>query len=117
MLPAPTLALWFLTMLVEGYSLLLAAFALLGGALAALAYRARVSRTSLVAAAFGATTIMLSLVPLAQAWRITSEEGVTLSLPEHFALPWFFAEGSPETITYARPEGEELKLDVWRPPE
>ena len=100
-----------LAMLVEGYSLWLAAFALLGLALALLARRVGFRRTSLVAAVLGVVTLALCLVPVVQGWRTASQEGVALSLSEYFSLP--IAEGSPETVTYARPEGEELKLDVW----
>ena len=115
----PTILLWLLAVLVEGYSLLLAAFALLGLALAALARRAGLRRTSLAAAVLGAVTVTLCLVPVVQGWRTASQEGVALSLSEYFSLPAFIPEGSPETVTYARPgeAGEELKLDVRRPPE
>jgi hypothetical protein len=71
-LPAPHLALWFVAALVEESSLLLAAFALVGVALGA-------RRASLVVAALGAATVVLSLVPAAQASRTASAEGVALS--------------------------------------
>ena len=117
-MPAPHLALWFVAALVEESSLLLAAFALVGIALAALARRAGARKASLVAVAFGAATVVLSLVPVAQAMQAASGEGVALSLPEYFAGPAVVANLSPETVTYARPgeAGQELELDVWRPP-
>jgi acetyl esterase len=59
-------------------------------------------------------TVALSLVPVVQGWRTASQEGVPLSLSEYFSFP---AISSPETVTYARPEGEELKLDVRRRPD
>ena len=111
----PNLVLDLLAMFVEEQSLVLAVFALLGIALALLARRVGLRRTWLVAAALGLVTVTLSLVPVLQGWRTASHEGVTLSLSEYFSLPT--VEGSPETVTYARPEGEELKLDVWSPPE
>jgi acetyl esterase len=109
----PNLILDSLAMLVHGYSLLLAAFALLGIALAALARRAGWRRISLVAAVLAVVTVVLSVVPVVQGWRTTSQEGVALSLSEYFSFP---SIGSPETVTYAQPDGEELQLDVRRPP-
>lgn len=120
-LPTPNLHLFWANIVlhlfaavVEEYSLLLAAFAVLGLALAALARRAGFRRTSLVAAALAVVTVVLSFVPVVQGWRTASHEGVPLSLSEYFSVP---SVGSPQTVTYARPEGEELQLDVWRPPE
>jgi acetyl esterase len=120
-LPTPNLhLLWAdvvldsLAVVVEGYSLLLAAFALVGIALAALARRAGLRRSSLVAAVFGVVTVALCLVPVVQGWRTASQEDVPLSLSEYFSFP---SIGPSETVTYARPEGEELKLDVRRPPD
>lgn len=120
-LPTPNLhLLWaniglhLLAAVVEGYSLLLAAFALLGLGLAALARRAGWRRSSLVATVFAVVTVVLSFVPVAQGGRTASQEGVALSLSEYFSVP---SVGPLETVTYARPDGEELKLDVRRPPE
>ena len=103
-----------LAVLVEEASLLLAVFALLGVGLALPARRAGLRRTWLVATVLGVVTIALCLVPVVQGWRTASQEGVALSLSDYFSLP---SVGSPETVTYARPEGEQLKLDVWRPPD
>src|SRR5512133_1472242 len=110
----PNLALDLLAVVAEGYSLWLAIFAVLGLALALLARRAGFRRSSLVAAVLGVVTVALSLVPVVQGWRTASQEGVPLSLSEYFSFP---SIRSPETVTYARPEGEELKLDVRRPPD
>ena len=114
-LPAPHLALWFVAALVEESSLLLAAFALVGVALAALTRLVGVRRASLVAAALGAATVVLSLMPVAQASRTASAEGVALSPSGLFARPAVFAERQPETVTYARPGEDAQELDVWRP--
>ena len=81
---------------------------------ALLARRVGLRRTSLVAAVLGVVTVALCLVPVVQGWRTASHEGVALSLSEYFSLP---SVGSPETVAYARPDGEELKLDVWRSPD
>jgi acetyl esterase len=115
--PATTNPERFIVMILTETSLVLCAFALLGLLLAALAYRAGTRGGSLVAALLCATTVAVSLVPMAQAQRAASAEDVTLSLPGYFAGPAFAAESPPETATYARPGGEELKLDVWRPPD
>lgn len=103
-----------LAVLVEEASLLLAVFALFGVGLALLARRAGLRRTWLVAAVLGLVTIALCLVPVVQGWRTATHEGVAFSLSDYFSLP---SAGSPETVTYARPEGQLLKLDVWRPPD
>ena len=115
--PATTRPERFIVMILKGKSLLLCAFALLGLLLAALAWRAGARGGSLVAALLCATTIAVSLVPMAQAQRVASAEDATLSLPGYFAGPAFAAQRPPETATYARPGGKELKLDVWRPPD
>jgi len=109
----PNLVLDLLAMIVQESSLLLTAFALLGLGLALLARRVGLRRTWLWAAVLGVVTVVLSLVPVVQGWSTASRESVPLSLSEYFSQP---SIGSPETVTYARPEGEELKLDVWRPP-
>jgi acetyl esterase/lipase len=108
----PNVVLHSLAMVAQVYSLLLAAFAVLGIVLALLARRAGLRRASLAAAVLGVVTVALCLVPVVQGWRTASQEGVALSLSEYFSFP---AISSPETVTYARPDGEELKLDVRRP--
>ena len=105
----------FIVMLFKETSLLLTAFALFGLFMATLAHRAGARKSSLVAAGLCAATVAVSLMPVAQAWKDASAEGVSLSLPGYFAGPAFAADRSPETVTYARPGGEELKADVWRP--
>jgi acetyl esterase/lipase len=106
----------FVAMIFKETSLLLCAFALVGLPLATLARRAGARWSALVATVLCAATAAISLVPVAQAWRTASAEGVTLSLSAYFAGLNSVAEGPSETATYARPDGEELKLDVWEPP-
>lgn len=110
----PNVVLHLIAAVVEGYSLWLAAFAVLGICVALLARRAGLQRSSLVAAVLGVVTVALCLVPVVQGWRTASQEGVALSLSEYFSFP---SISSPETVTYARPDGEELKLDVRRRPD
>jgi acetyl esterase len=110
----PNLVLDLLAMFVHGYSLWLAAFAVFGICVALLARRAGFRRASLVAAVLGVATVALCLVPVVQGWRTASQEGVALSLSDYFSFP---AISSPETVTYARQDGEELKLDVRRRPD
>jgi acetyl esterase len=107
----------FVVMIFKETSLLLAAFSLFGVLLSALLYRGGARKTSLVAAGLCAVAIAASLVPAAQAWKVASAEGVALSLPGYFTGPAFAGEHAPETVTYARPGGEKLEADVWRPPE
>ena len=107
----------FVVMIFKETSLLLCAFALVGLLLAAAAYASGARASSLVAALLCAVTVTVSLLPTAAALRASDSEDVPLSLPGYFAflVP---ESGSPtETATYARPGGEELKLDVWRPPD
>ena len=66
-LPAQTFTLWWLTVLAKESSVLVAAFAFLGTALAALAASIGAPKRAMVAAALSAATIFLSLVPVMQA--------------------------------------------------
>lgn len=109
----PNVVLHLLAAVVEGYSLWLAIAAVLGIGVALLAHRAGRRRSPLVAVALGVTTVVLCLVPVVQGWRTASQEGVALSLAEYFSFP---SGGPAETVPYARPNGEDLELDVWRPP-
>jgi acetyl esterase len=114
--PSSTRPQRFIVMLFKETSLLLTAFALFGLFMAALAHRGGARKSSLVAAGLCVATVAVSLVPVAQAWKYASAEGVSLSLPGHFAGPALSADLSPETVTYAHHGGEKLKADVWRPP-
>jgi len=111
----------FIVMLAKETSLLLFGFAILGLVLSALARRAGAKNCALVSALLCAAIGAISLVPVAQATKTASAEGVPLSLSGYFSdlspVPDRFAGRSPETVTYARPAGEELKLDVWSPPD
>jgi acetyl esterase len=106
----------FIVMIFKEMSLLLTAFALFGLFTAALAHRSGARKSSLVASVLCAATVAVSLVPVAQAWKEASAEDVSLSLFGYFVGPAFAADRSPEIVTYARPGGEELKADIWRPP-
>src|SRR5919107_4120513 len=97
----------FIVMVFKETSLLLTAFALLGLYMAILAYRSGARKSSLVATGLCAVAVAISLVPVAQAWKDASAEGVSLSLPEYFAGPAYAGDRSPETVTYARQGGEE----------
>jgi acetyl esterase/lipase len=114
-LPAHTFTLWLFTVLAKESSLLITAFGFLGIALAALVRLFGAPKRAAVAATLSMVAIVLSLIPVVQAWRTASAEAVSLSFSEHFANLSFAVDRSPESVTYARPEGEELKLDVWRP--
>ncbi len=111
----------FIVMLLKETSLLLFGFALLGLALAALARLAGAKKSALASALLCAAIVAVSLAPVAQAMKAATAEGVPLSLTGYFAglspVPDRFADRSPETVTYSRPAGEVLKLDVWRPPD
>jgi acetyl esterase len=115
--PASTRPQRFVVMTFKETSLLLTAFALFGLLIAAFVHRGGARKCSLAAAGLCVVALAVSLVPVAQAWKVASTEGVSLSLPGYFAGPAFAGEHPPETVTYARPGGEELRADVWRPPE
>jgi acetyl esterase/lipase len=110
----------FIVMLFKETSLLLTAFALIGVVPCVLARRAGARKSSLVAAAVCAAVLVVSLVPVVQATKTASAEGVPLSLTRYISdlspVPERFTERSPETVPYARSGGEVLKADVWEPP-
>ena len=110
----------FVVMLFKETSLLLAAFALFGLIPCALARSAGARSSSLVAALLCVSSVAVSMVPVAQAFKTASAEGVPLSLAGYvaglFPVPGRFADRSPETVPYARSGGEVLEVDVWRPP-
>ena len=83
-LPAQTFTLWWLTVLAKEFSLLVATFAVLGTVLAALAGSIGAPKRVMVAAALSVATIFLSLMPVMEAWRTASAEGISLSLAKHF---------------------------------
>lgn len=118
LLPVPNLALWLFAVFVSEFSLVVAAFALVGVGLAAIVWRAGFRRVSIIAIVLGAATVVLSLVPVGWAWQTARAEGVSLSFSEYFAGISAIPERPPtETVEYARPDGDELTLDVWEPPE
>lgn len=117
LLPVPSLTLWPFAFLASEFSLVLAAFALVGIGFAAIVRRLGFRRTSIVAASLGAATVILCLVPVGWAWQTDRFEDVSLSFPKYFAGISAIPERPPtETVEYARPEGEPLTLDVWEPP-
>jgi acetyl esterase/lipase len=107
-------------MLFKETSLLLTAYALLGLLMCTLAGRAGARKSSLLATLLCVAIAVTSLVPVAQATKTSSAEGVPLSLTGYFAdlapVPERFADRSPESVPYARSGGEVLKADVWEPP-
>jgi hypothetical protein len=110
----------FIVMLFKDTSLLLlTAFALIGLLVCALASHAGARKSALVATAVCAAILLISLVPVAQAMKTTSAEGVPLSLTRYFAdlspVPERFVDRSPGTVPYAHSGGEVLKADVWKP--
>jgi acetyl esterase len=118
--PATTRPDRFIVMLFKETSLLLTAYALLGLLMCTLAGRAGARKSSLVATLLCVAIAVTSLVPVAQATKTASAEGVPLSLTGYFAdlapVPERFADRSPESVPYARSGGEVLKADVWEPP-
>ncbi|WP_448811940.1 alpha/beta hydrolase fold domain-containing protein [Agromyces bauzanensis] len=99
-------------MLAEELSLWVAIVAVLGLILAVVARVIGWRKTPLVAAALAVVAIVLSMVPVVQGLQTASKDGVALSLSQYFSVP---PSSQPETVTYARPEGQELKLDINLP--
>ena len=113
-IPSATTTERFVVMIFKETSLLLLAFALVGLLLAAAAYRTGACVGPLVAALLCAVSVTTSLAPTVEARSVAVAEDIRLSLPGYFAeVPT--AGRPPETETYARSKGEDLKLDVWRP--
>jgi acetyl esterase len=112
MLPARTSTAWSLTVFAKESSVLVTVSGLLGLVLATLVGLSGAPKRAATAATLSVVAIALSLIPVAQAWRTASAEGVSPSLSEHLANPSPATKRSPETITYAHPDGEQLKLDV-----
>ena len=108
-------------MLFKETSLLLTAFALLGLLMCALAGRAGARKSSLVAALLCVTIAVASLVPVAQATKTASAEGVPLSLTGYFA-DLVSGTGALRGPFPGRPcrtpdrEERSSKSDVWEPP-
>jgi len=113
--PATTTPERFVVMVFKETSLLLCASGVLGLFLAAVAYRAGAPRSAILAAVLCAAAVAASLTPTAEARRAAASESVSLSLREYFAYTVPATNRAPETAIYARQEGEELKVDVWRP--
>ena len=115
-IPATTRPDRFIVMLFKETSLSLTAYALLGLLMCTLALRAGARKSSLVATLLCVTIAVTSLVPVAQATKTASAEGVPLSLTGYFAdlspVPKRFTDRSPETVLYARSGGKVLKADV-----
>jgi hypothetical protein len=95
----------FIVMLFKETSLLLTAFALIGLILCAMASRAGARKSALVATPVCTAILVVSLVPVAQAMKTASAEGVPLSLTRYFAdlspVPERFLGRFPETVPYA----------------
>ena len=83
--PATTRPDRFIVMLFKETSLLLTAYALLGMLMCTLAGRAGARKSSLLATLLCVTIAVASLVPVAQATKTASAEGVPLSLTGYFA--------------------------------
>lgn len=115
--PSATTPERFVVMIFKETSLLLCAFALVGLLLAAAAYGAGARAIPLLAALLCAVTATVSLAPTTEARRTAASEGVPLSLSGYFEVQAPAPDRAPETVTYARLGGEELRLDVWRPPD
>lgn len=107
----------FVVMIFKETSLLLCVFALVGLLLAAAAYGTGARASSLLAALLCAVTATVSLTPTMEARSTAASEGVPLSLSGYFEVQAPPPDRAPETVTYARLGGEELRLDVWRPPD
>jgi acetyl esterase len=109
----------FVVMLFKETSLLFTVYALLGLALCALAGYAGARKRSLLAGAVCMVILVISLVPVAQAIETSSSAGAPLSIMRYLSglhpVPERFAGCSPQTVTYARSDGEVLQADVWEP--
>ncbi len=115
--PAPSGFTYVVGVMAEGYSLVLAAYAVAGVTAAIVVTRLGARTAGLVAGLLALLTLGLAVVPVVQAGRTAGAEGAHLSLSDYFSRPAWTGGGAPAaSATFARPgDGSELRLDVWRP--
>ena len=116
-LPAPTYALWLLSVAATEWSIYFGLAGVVAAVLGGAAYRKGARRSGACAMALGVATFVLSLLPLLSVLPVAERNGVSLSLPTYFGLsnnPNDLAV-SKETIPYTVADGQTLHLDrYWR---
>jgi acetyl esterase/lipase len=116
--PAPLYSLWLVAVGASEWSLWFGALGLAGVGLSLLARAAGISRGwAWLALMTGALSVLLSLFPPLNAWRVAGGRDLQLSLRRYFSGSDLGATAgrAPVTFTYAMPEGRELKLDAYLP--
>ncbi|WP_067185260.1 alpha/beta hydrolase [Microtetraspora niveoalba] len=115
-LPSLGLHMWTMALFAREYSLLGSAAALAATAAALVALRLGARRAGGVIAAVAALCLVVTLVPVVTAHGDARRLKVPLSYAGYLQRPATSADRGPDaTVAYARPGGEELLLDVWRP--
>ncbi|WP_203992736.1 alpha/beta hydrolase [Sphaerisporangium rufum] len=115
LLPMPSLDLWAVGMLAVEFSLVFAVLAVLGAVLAGYARRGAVcgATAAVVANSLLAVT---ALLPPVTAWATARAQGAPLTLSGYLdGLSTSAPRGPDATVRYARVDGTDLMLDVWRP--
>ncbi len=114
--PAPAYQLWLEAVAASEWSLWLGALGLIGAGLSVLAFAAGSRWMAGVALVLGILAGVLALSPLIQARRVAQANGVQLSLQRYvFGSSETASNIAPQTIAYAKTEGQTLKLDAWLP--
>jgi acetyl esterase/lipase len=116
LLPAPNLLAWVVALLGREFSVHFAGAAVIGIGAAVVAGRNGARRTAAVALLLGLGTIGLASIPPIQAREDARRHGVELSVSEHlFSGASSTADIDPTTEVYARPDGQTLHADIYRP--
>ncbi|GAA2781780.1 alpha/beta hydrolase [Saccharopolyspora taberi] len=100
--------------LVTTWSPLMVVPALIGVVLAVVARRLEMRRMFAAVAVGVVLSLLAAVVPLVAGMRTAAENDVALSVPGYFSSPPT-PTGPHATEVYATVDGEQLKLDVWRP--
>jgi len=111
----PNAGLFAVSVFAYSYNPFLLVFALAGILILMLALRRRRRIVATIAAALTAAVLVAVIVPTAQLASAASDNDVELSVARLFQGPQGGIDSPTLTTTYASVDGEDLKMDVWRP--
>lgn len=111
----PNAGLFAVSVFAYSYNPFLLVFALAGILILVLALRRRRRIVATIAAALTAAVLVAVIVPTAQLATAASGNDVELSVVRLFQGPQGGIDSPTLTTTYASVDGEDLKMDVWRP--
>jgi len=111
----PNAGLFAVSVFAYSYNPFLLVFALAGILILVLALRRRRRIVATIAAALTAAVLVAVIVPTAQLATAASDNDVELSVARLFQGLQGGIDSPTLTTTYASVDGEDLKMDVWRP--